>query len=203
MHVTIQTVSGKQVLPWLDALAALRIEVFRDFPYLYEGEMDYERSYLAAYANSAHSLFVLALDGNTLVGCSTGIPLKDAEPEFHAPFIAKNIPLASVFYFGESVLQQNYRGQHLGHRFFDEREKFACSIGKSITAFCAVERPENHPMKPADYSPLDRFWQQRGYTKQPDMRTFYEWQDASVDESNETAITEKPMVFWLKDWSQA
>lgn len=202
MNIAIQTVSGANILPWLDAVAALRIEVFRNFPYLYEGEIDYERRYLSTYANSDNSLFVLALDcnkpdGNQLVGCSTGIPLTDAEPEFQAPFITAQIPLASVFYFGESVLQRAYRGQRLGHRFFDEREKFSAQLGKSITAFCAVERPDNHPMKPEDYSPLDNFWQQRGYTKRPEMRTLYHWQDI-----RESSATDKPMVFWLKGGHQ-
>lgn len=203
MSITIQTVSGEQVLPWLDAVAALRIEVFRDYPYLYDGELDYERRYLAAYAKSPGSLFVLALDGDRLVGASTGIPLADAETEFQAPFREQGIALDQVFYFGESVLQHAYRSHGIGHRFFDEREAFARQLGKTITAFCAVERPDNHPLKPADYTPLDRFWQARGYTKQPAMCTLYHWQDI-----NEPAATDKPMIFWfkesgLKDWSRS
>jgi GNAT superfamily N-acetyltransferase len=194
MPISIQTVSGKQVLPWLDAVAALRIDVFRHFPYLYDGELEYERRYLTTYAQSTHSLFVLALNNDDqLVGASTGIPLTDAEPAFQAPFHAQNIPLENVFYFGESVLLPDYRGQGLGHRFFDEREKFARSIGKSITAFCAVERPDNHPLRPVDYTPLDIFWQARGYTKQQMMRALYSWLD--IGEKTET---DKPMVFWLK-----
>lgn len=201
MTITIQTVSGQQVLPWLDAVAALRIEVFRDFPYLYDGESGYERRYLAAYAKSPDSLFVLALDGDRVVGASTGIPLSDAEAEFQAPFIARQIPLDSVFYFGESVLQRDYRGHGIGHRFFDEREAFARKLGKTITAFCAVERPDNHPLKPAGYTPLDAFWLSRGYTRQPAMRALYAWQDI-----DQPVATDKPMVFWLKgpglkDWS--
>lgn len=189
----IQTCSGAAVAPWLDAVARLRIEVFRDFPYLYDGSLDYEREYLSTYAASPTSLFVLALAGDAVVGASTGIALTDAEAEFQAPFIAAGIPLDAVFYFGESVLRPAWRGQGLGHRFFDERERFAASLGKTITAFCAVERPDNHPLKPADYSPLDPFWTARGYVRQPPLRTLYEWQD--IDTAQPTA---KPMVFWLK-----
>jgi GNAT superfamily N-acetyltransferase len=193
MKTTIQTVSGTGVLPWLDAVAALRIEVFRDFPYLYDGKLDYERRYLTTYAQSPDSLFVLALDGERVVGASTGIPLTDAEPEFQAPFLEQGIPLERVFYFGESVLQRDYRGQGLGHHFFDAREQFAAVLGKTITAFCAVERPEKHPMRPEDYTSLERFWQQRGYSKQTAMQTFYEWRDIG-----EPDPTDKPMIFWLK-----
>ncbi len=195
MPIAIQTVSGEQVLPWLDAVAALRIEVFRDFPYLYDGELDYERRYLATYALSPGSLFVLALDGTRVVGASTGIPLTDADAEFQAPFHEQGIHTDSVFYFGESVLQRDYRGHQTGHRFFDEREAFARQLGKTITAFCAVERPEDHPLKPVNYTALDAFWQKRGYEKQSLMRTHYHWQDI-----DQPASTEKPMVFWLKHW---
>lgn len=193
MAVTTEIFSGAGILPWLDAVAALRIAVFRDFPYLYDGELDYERRYLDAYARSASSLFVLALDEGRVVGASTGIALADAEAEFQQPFIEQGIQLEKVFYFGESVLLRDYRGHKLGHRFFDARERFAREIGKTITAFCAVERPDDHPLKPADYTPLDAFWCKRGYVRQPLMRTLYRWLDI-----NEKEPTEKPMVFWLK-----
>ncbi|HQQ64170.1 MAG TPA: GNAT family N-acetyltransferase [Pseudomonadales bacterium] len=194
MTVTIETFSGAGVVPWLDAVAALRIEVFRDFPYLYDGELDYERRYLDAYARSAESLFVLALDAGRVVGASTGIALTDAEQEFRQPFIEQGIPPGQVFYFGESVLQRDYRGHSIGHRFFDARESFARESGKTITAFCAVERPANHPLRPENYSPLDTFWNRRGYRKQPQMRTLYRWLDI-----HEKKPTDKPMVFWLRD----
>ncbi len=44
--VEIRPVTGIAVEPWLDALAQLRIAVFRDYPYLYDGDLSYERRYL-------------------------------------------------------------------------------------------------------------------------------------------------------------
>ena len=200
MTISIMTYHGTGITPWLDAVAHLRIEVFREFPYLYDGDLDYERRYLATYASSPHSLFVLALDSelpesHSVIGASTAIALTDAEPEFQAPFITRGIPLESVLYFGESVLQHRYRGQGLGHRFFDEREAFAHKTHKTITSFCAVERPDDHPLRPTNYTTLDNFWQQRGYHKQMDMRTIYNWRD--IDTQNPT---DKSMVFWLREW---
>ncbi|HEX2082701.1 MAG TPA: GNAT family N-acetyltransferase, partial [Xanthomonadaceae bacterium] len=57
---TIRRFAGAAVRPHLDAVARLRMAVFRDWPYLYEGDMDYERDYLSAYARSPGSVFVLA-----------------------------------------------------------------------------------------------------------------------------------------------
>ena len=68
--ITLETLSGAALLPHLDDVAKLRIAVFRDWPYLYEGDVGYERDYLAAYAQSPNSVVVLARDGDQVVGAS-------------------------------------------------------------------------------------------------------------------------------------
>lgn len=190
----IKIVHGKAVTPHIADLARLRTEVFRAFPYLYEGSEDYEAAYLSTYAQSPESLFVLALDGERIVGASTGVPMPDASEVFQAPFIAAGIDPARVFYFGESVLLPAYRGRGLGVRFFEEREAYARRLGRfEWCAFCAVERPKDHPLRPAGYAPLDAFWGRRGYEHRADLGTMLAWRD--IGEEGES---EKPMTFWLK-----
>ena len=191
--IHLQHLSGDTVRGRLDALADLRIRVFRDFPYLYDGDVGYEREYLEKYASSASSVFVLALDGDQVVGAATGLPLVDADPAFQRPFEAAGMAVESIFYFGESVLDSAYRGQGLGHRFFDGRERFAADQGYATTAFCAVVRPDDHPLRPPGYRPLDAFWRARGYAPAPGMQTMYRWRD--LGEKHET---EKTMQFWLR-----
>jgi len=125
MAIEVISCAGEAVAPYVDDLARLRIAVFREYPYLYEGDAAYEQRYLTAYARSPRSVFVLALDGGKVVGASTGLPLSDDGEAFHQPFLERGIPLEEVFYFGESVLLREYRGQGIGHRFFDEREAHA------------------------------------------------------------------------------
>lgn len=189
----VEAFSGAAIAPWLDELAALRIRVFREFPYLYDGSLDYERDYLNEYAESERSLIVLALADDRVVGCSTGLPLCEAATEFQQPFLDTNRPPAEVFYFGESVLEPGFRGQGLGHRFFDEREAHAARLGFSTTAFCAVAREENHPLRPTDYRPLDGFWQRRGYIRQPQRVARFVWKD--IDQAEETI---KSLIFWMR-----
>ncbi|WP_181108901.1 GNAT family N-acetyltransferase [Xanthomonas arboricola] len=172
----VETVRGTQVLPHLDAVARLRIEVFRAWPYLYEGDTDYERGYLAAYAASPDSVFVLARDGDAVIGASTGLPLLDDSEAFHAPFRAAGIDPAGVFYFGESVLLPAYRGQGIGHAFFDRREAHARAVGRfALTAFCSVQRAPEDARRPADYRANDVFWRKRGYAPQPGMCVQLAW----------------------------
>lgn len=192
-ELAILPVSGAAILPWLDHLARLRIQVFREWPYLYEGTEAYERDYLRTYADSPRSLMVLALDGDRVIGASSGLPMEDADAAFQKPFMHQGVPVPSVFYFGESVLDARYRGRGLGHRFFDEREAFAGRLGFPVTAFCAVQRAVDHPARPAHYRPLDTFWMARGYQRQPHMLAHYPWRDIG-DETE----SDKPMMFWTR-----
>ena len=56
----IEEVTGAAIEPYLGQLAALRIEVFHEYPYLYEGTLQYEQRYLRNYATCPRSLVVIA-----------------------------------------------------------------------------------------------------------------------------------------------
>jgi len=190
--IDVRRISGEAVKPYLADLACLRIQVFREFPYLYEGDETYESDYLTSYADSARSVIVLARDGAQVIGVSTGLPLREADEAFRQPFVKAGIDVDRVFYLGESVLLPAYRGQGLGHRFFDEREAHASERGFALTAFCAVQRPSDHPLRPADYRPHDVFWTKRGYVKRPELQVTLPWNQVDGRE------VENVLTFWTR-----
>jgi GNAT superfamily N-acetyltransferase len=193
--ITIERVHGSDVLPYLDALAGLRIRVFREFPYLYEGSREYEAAYLRNYAKSSRSTVVLARAGERVVGASTAMPLAEHGEEGLVPALENaGFAARSVYYFGESVLLPEYRGQRIGHAFFDQREVSARDYGMRCAAFCAVERPADHPARPQDYVSHDAFWEKRGYTRRPDITARFSWRDFGAEQPSE-----KAMVFWIKE----
>ncbi len=194
MTVTVRPLTGPALDATLDDVAALRIEVFRAFPYLYDGDMDYERTYVATYRDSPGAILVGAFDGARLIGAATGTPLTDHAEAFAAAFAPTGIDITSVFYCAESILLPAWRGLGLGHRFFDAREAHARALGYTRAAFCSVIRPKDHPARPADYSPLDPFWHARGYRPIPGVLATFSWRD--LGDSGET---EKPLQFWLRD----
>lgn len=191
MPVTIRRLTGEDLKKTLEGLAQLRISVFRAWPYLYDGSAEYEARYLQRYAETEGAVVVGAYDGGNLVGAATGEPLGDEYEAFQAPLRALGHDPSRIFYMAESVLDAAYRGQGIGHRFFDEREAHAKELGLSEAVFCAVIRPDDHPMKPDDYRPLDPFWQKRGYAKLENAQVRFPWLD--IDETQET---EKPMQVW-------
>ncbi len=190
----IQRFSCPAINPWLPDLARLRIRVFREFPYLYEGSVAYEEKYLQTYVDAPDSVMVLVRDSERVVGASSGLPL-DAEPSnVIEPFLAQGYNPRRIFYYGESVLLPEYRGRGLGKRFFEEREAHVRGLGRfDIACFCAVQRPAGHPRRPADYAPLDALWNRQGFVRHPELQTSFSWRDLDED-----AESPKPMVFWLK-----
>ncbi|MES2669108.1 MAG: GNAT family N-acetyltransferase [Pseudomonadota bacterium] len=180
----------------LDAVAALRIDVFRDWPYLYDGSIAYEREYLEAYVGSNDSVFVLAFEGDAVIGASTGLPLADDSAEFRAPFEARSLDAGKVFYLGESVLLPQYRGHGIGHAFFDHREAHARSLGRfDTTAFCAVDRDADDPRRPAQHRGNEAFWEKRGYARQPGMTMTLRWNEIGDSEAGHGEI-EHALTFW-------
>jgi GNAT superfamily N-acetyltransferase len=196
MSLSVRPLSGAELAAALDDLAALRIAVFAAWPYLYEGDPEYEARYLAEYAAAPGAVLVAAFDGARVVGAATAAPMVHQKEEFRRPFEARGIDTARLFYFGESVLLPEYRGQGIGHAFFDHREKAARAAGAQSTCFAAVIRASDHPARPAGYRPLDAFWQARGYVPIPGLVTELAWKEhGEADESP------KPMQYWLKHLS--
>lgn len=198
MSILLKQFSGRSISEIVPSLSNLRITVFREFPYLYEGSLDYEQNYLKTYVDSEKSLVIAVYDGDKLIGASTCLPLNDECDEFRKPFQDDGYDIEKIFYFGESIILPEYRGNKLGHEFFRLREEHAKKVNPDLqmTTFCAVERANDHPLRPVDYQTLDKFWLRQGYLKTTNLMTEFSWKD--LDKENEDA---KPMRFWVKRWT--
>ncbi len=194
MSVDVSFFSGAAMRPHLPALAVLRSQVFRDWPYLYDGAPDTERVYLSELAQSPRAGMAVAFADGVAVGCSTCLPLADAGAAVLAPFIARGLDPAAYFYFGESVLLPAWRGQGIGVAFFAAREAHARLVSDaSFACFCAVERAADDKLRPADALPLDAFWRKRGYAHDPGLACSMAWKQ--VDTADK--VTHR-LSFWLK-----
>lgn len=192
--LALVTVTGESLRPHLADVARLRIAVFREWPYLYDGDAAYEERYLGRYAAAPGATVVLAFDGKRVVGASTCLPLVEEGETVKAPFLAAGWDLGRVFYFGESVLLPEYRGRGVGVSFFAAREAHARRFpGIDTAAFCAVMRDPADPRRPAHYTPLDSFWRKRGYAPSPEFACTMRWKEIGGSEEMPHRLT-----FWLK-----
>ena len=196
MSLRVAPLTGEALRAALPRLAELRIAVFRDWPYLYDGDAAYEADYLRAYAESPGALVVGAFDGPRLVGAATAAPMEDHAAAFAEPFRARGFDPSDILYCGESVLLPAWRGRGIGHAFFDAREAHARALGRRLACFCAVIRAPDDPRQPPDHRPLDGFWLKRGYTPAEGLVASLDWREVGAAE--QTAHT---MRLWLRDLS--
>lgn len=191
--IVVRPLLRDEVAARLDELAALRIGVFRSWPYLYEGSLDYERAYLQPYLHYPSALVIGVLHNNRLIGASTAIPLDAQSHDFTAPFADRPEKPETILYGGESLLLPIYRGRGIGGQFFDLREAYARAMGRPHLAFCSIIRPADHPSRPANARSNDAFWTRRGYQPLPSVIAELDWRDRG-----DTEDSTHQLQFWMK-----
>jgi hypothetical protein len=178
---------------YLPDMARLRLKVFHDYPYLYEGDIEYEAEYLQSYLAKPDCALILALDNGLVVGASSCLPLSRAKTEFQQPFLKNGWDLSKGFYFAESVLLPEYRGQGAGSTFFRLREELAVQLEQyEFLAFCTVDRQNYSELRPENYHTLDNFWELQGF-KLSELVARYAWRDRG-----QSRASMKNMPFWIK-----
>jgi GNAT superfamily N-acetyltransferase len=193
--IHVRSFTGAGLKPYIHRVAKLRMEVFRDYPYFEEPDLDRETLYLRKIASCKESIGVLIFDNTTLVGASLGHPLNIEEASVQQPFKDKHLDVDSYFFFGDSALLKNYRGRGIGHHFFDAREAHVLHHKKfKHICFCVPDCPENDPQKPKDYIPLHDFWRKRGYIHHPEIKC-----TLLSKQLGEAHPKEIQMSFWIKD----
>ncbi|MFO7859524.1 MAG: GNAT family N-acetyltransferase [Ectothiorhodospiraceae bacterium] len=189
----LEILHGAEIGQRFEQIASLRMRVFRDWPYLYDGGLEEERRLLQYYLDAPGALAVVVVDQGEAVGFSTAMPLLDESERMVRPFREQGFDPEQVCYLAESILLAGYRGMGFYRRFFELREAHARHLGCSLAAFCAVQRPTDHPLRPPDHQPLDPVWRHFGYVPREDLIAYYPWRDVGHDQE-----TDKPLMFWLK-----
>lgn len=184
-------IEGIRIAPYIEDIGRLRIKVFREYPYLYDGELKIEQSYLTLFAHSKEGLAVIALEDDRIVGAITGAPVEDTLKQTIRMFKEKQIPTQDLFYMGDIVVLKDYQGKGIGSRLYKAFEQLVRKKGKfKRITLCEVER-EN---KPAGVRGATGFFKMLGYVKDPTLVTHQSWKDIG-----DIKETQKPVVFSLKE----
>ena len=193
MAIHEQLVTGPAIADCLEGLASLRLDIFREFPYLYDGRREDELRYLQLYADAPEALVMTVTDSGTMIGAATGIPLCHEHRELLDPFASTPYPVEDLYYVGELLLYPAYRNRGMGLRLVALIEDQVRSLGIYRFLTCAtVVRPDDHPLRPVSYVPIDRFLARTGFSPLPGITTSFTWRET------DGVSRDHPMKFWLK-----
>lgn len=193
--LTERVLTGTAIAEVLDEVATLRLEIFREYPYLYQGRRDDELAYLGSYAEVPDSCVMLACDGSIIIGALTGMPLIH-DAQIRDVFAGTRVSIEGAYYVGELLFHPAYRNGGLGQRLLARLERHVRSLGGYRTLVCAtVERSDDHPLRPRDYIPITRFLARTGFARLPGVTTRFIWRET------DGVKRDHPMQFWGKELS--
>lgn len=192
-ELSVEVLTGVEARKYWQQIASLRIDMFKEFPYLYEGSFEYEKAYLETYFQSKNSVILLVFAGDEVVGFSNSIPLSEEWAEIKEPFLKNNIDLASYLYIGEVMIQPQYRGKGLLRKFFEYHESFAKEHNFREAVFMTVKRAIDHPQRPKEYTSPDAIWEHFGYQRLAGMSITLPWKqiDSHQEEMNQLELWQK------------
>jgi GNAT superfamily N-acetyltransferase len=188
----MQLIRGLEIENHIDDLGRFRIEIFREYPYLYDGSIEYERVYLRRYSRNPESLLLILQDACGILGACTGIPLTGEDIEFQNAFVGENKD--EVYYIGEIMLRAGSRGQGLGSSLLSTALSLIDLNRFKKVSLCTVDRGLNHPRQPGNYCPPDYLWKKYGFAKSSNLKANLAWKD--IGDEIETL---KPMNIWFKN----
>lgn len=192
--ITEQLLTGTAIADGINDLATLRLDIFTEYPYLYQGRKEDELTYLGTYAEAADACVILAYDGLTVIGAATGMPLTHEDAQMLDAFAGTRFPLNEIYYVGELLFRPAYRNCGLGQKLLARLESTIRSLGSYRTLTCAtVERPDDHPSRPRDYIPVTRFLARTGFVRLPGITTHFMWRETDGAKRDHT------MQFWSKE----
>lgn len=188
-----------QLQPHLSDVAEFRVKHFRNYPYLYDGNLDYEKNYLAGLANDKKSLLIKAYDSNNhLIAVSTSVPLvtgSDILKSATESFATAGYDPGSIYYYGEIIIEPQYRGFGISAIIYKMQDDYAKLNKFKFIALATVIRSDNDLRKPANHQPSDPIWNRFGFTK-TNIIFDYDWPTIQSDFLTENESHK--MVYWLK-----
>lgn len=123
----------------LHYFAALRIIYFRDFPYLYAGNFEYELSYLQNYLDDPKSVFITIQKENQILGFAAGGSFESLGSSFGSvseKFKMKGYDIKKLFYIGEVIVKNPNAGDIYGAKLFKKLIHFSLDYHFEGVAFC-------------------------------------------------------------------
>jgi len=189
---------GDEIKEHIGTIARFRLEQFKEYPYLYIGDYEQEQKHLGFYANYKESLLILASDNDKIVAVSTSLPLKYEEEIISCcadELAHRGMDASKGYYFGETIILPEYRGQGIGTILVNMQEEHARTLGCTFVCFIAVKREADHPLRPKNYTEAAVVFERLGFEKTKSVVSF-SWPTLQADGTVREEVN--LLDFWIK-----
>lgn len=194
MVITEQLLTGATIADGLNDMATLRLDIFEEYPYLYQGDREDELNYLSTYADAPDACAILAYDGSSIIGAATGMPIIHEAEQMRDAFAGTTLPFNEIYFVGELLFRPAYRNCGLGRKLLGRLESHIRSLDSYHKLTCAtVERPDDHPLRPRNFIPITRFLARTGFVRLPGVSTHFRWRETDGIKRDHC------MQFWSKE----
>ncbi len=186
----------EQLIP---EIAKARLELFKEFPYLYEGTYENESKYLKDFACNPKSIILTAHEGDKLIAFVTatavesGFELTEAIKDLMQ---GQGIDTGKYFYISEMMVYPEFRSFELQNKLKKDIENYALKNNYSKTCFLSVFRENDHPLRPERYKEVSRLWKFNKYHK-TEISTEFEWN--TVQKDSESKLMNNRLDLWEKE----
>jgi GNAT superfamily N-acetyltransferase len=195
---SIKLLTQEEILPLLPFVAQTRVNIFKTYPYLYDGNITEEMDNLQKYAQHDNSALAIAYYNDIPVGFLCGSDLVHYSIHFENSvadlFENAGLDAKNYYYCADIIILPEHRGNRLAPKLFDAFEEYAQQKGYNACCFI-TEHHENHPLKPCDHKSLVPLWSSLDYQKST-LITYASWQ--TYQEDGSTQLEQHPLIFWLK-----
>ena len=197
--ITIKVLRGQEMIPYLEIAAQWRIQEFKRFPYLYEGNLEYESMYMHECEENPEAVLIVGERKGEILGFTTGIPIGTMSDLLKS--LRTKLPNAHEYYYlAECIFAPTVRGRGFAQKGIKLFEEVVNDLGYKKICFLTVIRDKNHPLRPARYLDKDPIWQRWKYQK-TELVLEFPW--PTIQEDGSVIDFLNPMRFWEKDISVA
>ena len=190
-------VTGKAINDCFEAIATLRLMVFSEYPYCYQGSFEDEQKHFGQYTCHEDRSLAVLFEKNQIIGLSTRIPAASA-----LPLLGRAVPelerrgvnIEQHYYVIESMIKQAFRGKKRGQLLYQEHEVFIRRRGYQTN--CLLTLATESTITSVEKKPFTSLWHWLGFKKTA-IQTSFTWLTRMFDH----LVREQSHVFdfWARD----
>lgn len=186
-NIKYEILQGEKIQSRLSEIIILCDTIYRQYPYLYNGDDAGYTEYVRSYSASPNSVVILAFANDEAIGIAMGMPMKETREYYTAPFTAHYMDVNDIFYLGEFGIKPEHHQLGISFDMYRQFEEIVRATQKfSTIAFWEI-------LNPMKCEELHQAYRATGFSYHPELSFELWWQN--IGETNESAHLAQ---YWIK-----